>query len=217
MLRCCLAMTECSVTSFDVWVPMMRDDPFYALISGFDPQDVPGVGIFYDFQDRLLQRAPQPCTTRCNPRRRRDQRDKADHHKDKNDLRPHQDIINRLADRIAARDLSLPSLAALLEGFGHFSALPPYERILQPLFFTCFVAHSAQFGLIDLDHLYVAGDGSKLPTWANPHGKKLCNCTIAARNPMSTVTALAPIATLWPSGAGTTTASAGSTATASTN
>ena len=44
MLRSCLAMMLCHVTSFDVWVPMMRDDPFYALISGFHPEDVPGVG-----------------------------------------------------------------------------------------------------------------------------------------------------------------------------
>jgi hypothetical protein len=183
MLRSCLAMTECSVTSFDVWVSMMHDDPFYALISGFDPQDVPGVGTFYDFQDRLLQRAPQPRTTRCHPHRRRDQRDKADYHKDKNDLHPHQDIINRLAERISARELPLPSLAVLLEGHADFSALPPWERILQPLFFTCFVAPSAQLGLIDLDHLYVAGDGSKLPTWANPRGKKLCTCDNRGKKP----------------------------------
>ena len=50
MFRSCLAMTECGVTGFDVWVHLMRDDPFYAIISGFDLQDVPGVGTFYDFQ-----------------------------------------------------------------------------------------------------------------------------------------------------------------------
>jgi hypothetical protein len=164
MLRSCLAMTQCGVTSFDAWVPLMRDDPFHALLSGFDPQDTPGVGTFYDFQDRLLQRPRQSRTTRCRPRRRRDQRDKADHHKDKNDLRPHQDIVNRLADRILARDFPLLSLAALLEGYGDFSALPPWQHILQPIFYTCFVARSAELDLIDFDHLYAAGDGSKLPT-----------------------------------------------------
>jgi hypothetical protein len=30
--------------------------------------------------------------------------------------------------------------------------------------------------LIDLDHLHVAGDGTKLPTWAKARGKKLCQC-----------------------------------------
>lgn len=38
MLRSCLAMMLCSVTSFDEWVAMMRDDPFYAIISGFSPR-----------------------------------------------------------------------------------------------------------------------------------------------------------------------------------
>ena len=30
--------------------------------------------------------------------------------------------------------------------------------------------------LIDLQRLHVAGDGSKLPTWASSRGKKLCKC-----------------------------------------
>lgn len=38
MLRSCLAMMLCGVTSFDEWVAMMRDDPFYAIISGFSPR-----------------------------------------------------------------------------------------------------------------------------------------------------------------------------------
>ena len=67
MLRSCLAMMLCGVTSFTVWVGMMRDDRFYALISGFHPDDTPGVGTFYDFQDRLLQRPRQPRTTLAVP------------------------------------------------------------------------------------------------------------------------------------------------------
>jgi hypothetical protein len=183
MFRSCLAMTLCGVTSFEVWVQMMRDDPFYALISGFHPQDVPGVGTFYDFQDRLLQRPRQPRTTQRRPYRRRDQRDKADRHKDKDDLRPHQDIVNRLADRILARSFQPTPLAALLEGYGDLSVLPRWEQTLQSLFYTCFVARSVDLKLIDLDNLHVAGDGSKLPTWANSHGKKLCNCDNRGKKP----------------------------------
>ena len=52
MLRSCLAMLLCGVTSFTVWdfgelsraVQMMRNDLFYALISGFHPEDALGVG-----------------------------------------------------------------------------------------------------------------------------------------------------------------------------
>jgi hypothetical protein len=77
MLRSCLDMMLCGITSFTVWVAMMRDDRFYALISGFHPDDTPGVGTFYDFQNRLLQRPRRPRTTTRRPYRSRDQRDKA--------------------------------------------------------------------------------------------------------------------------------------------
>ena len=183
MLRSCLAMMLCGVTSFDVWVQMMHDDPFYAIISGFHPEEVPGVGTFYDFQDRLLQRSRQSRTTQRRPYRRRDQRDKADQHQDKNDLRPHQGIINRLVDRILARPFQPTPLAAVLEGYGDFSALPRWEQILHSLFYACFVARSIELKLIDLENLHVAGDGAKLPTWANPQGKKLCDCDNRGKKP----------------------------------
>lgn len=176
MLRCCLAMMLCGVTSFDVWVQMMRDEAFYALISGFHPHKVPGVGTFYDFQDRLLKLSRQARTTPRRPYRRRDQKDKANKHKDKNNLVPHKDIVNRLANRVLARPLQPADLAAVLQGQGDFSALPHYEQTLQRLFFACFVSRSVELQLIDLQNLHVAGDGSKLPTWANPRGHKLCDC-----------------------------------------
>lgn len=164
MLRSCLAMMLCGVTSFDVWVQMMRDEAFYALISGFHPQKVPGVGTFYDFQDRLLKLSRQARTTPRRPYRRRDQKDKANKHKDKNNLAPHKDIVNRLANRVLARPLQPADLAAVLQGKGDFSALPHYEQTLQRLFFACFVSRSVDLQLIDLQNLHVAGDGSKLPT-----------------------------------------------------
>ncbi len=176
MLRSCLAMMLCGETSFDAWVQQMRDEPFYALISGFDPSDVPGVGTFYDFQDRLLHRPRQPRTRKQAPHYRRERRDKRADQKDKNDVRPHQNIINRLADRILARPHRPTPLAAVLEGFGDWASLPVWEQSLQPLFLACFVAHSVELKLIDLDHLHVAGDGTKLPTWAKARGKKLCQC-----------------------------------------
>jgi hypothetical protein len=183
MLRSCLAMMLCGITNFDDWVALMHDEPFHALISGFDPQDLPGVGTFYDFQDRLLQRSRQARTTKRRPYRRRDQRDKATQHKDKNDLRPHKDIVNRLAERVLARPYQPLCLTAVLAGKGDFSALPSWEQTLQPLFFACFVARSVELKLIDLQQLHVAGDGSKLPTWANPYGQKLCRCDNRGKKP----------------------------------
>jgi len=183
LLRSCLTMMLCGVTSFDEWVDLMRDEPFYALISGFDPHDLPGVGTFYDFQDRLLQRARQGRTVERRPYRRRDQRDKADQHKNKNDLRPHKNIIHRLADRLLARDFQPADLMAVLQGQADLSTLPHYEQTLQRLLFACFVTRSMALQLIDLQQLHVAADGSKLPTWANPRGHKLCDCDNRGKKP----------------------------------
>ena len=55
MLRSWLLMLESHVTSVEVWVQRLHEKPLYALLSGFAPDDVPGVGTFYDFQDRVLQ------------------------------------------------------------------------------------------------------------------------------------------------------------------
>lgn len=183
MLRSCLAMMLCGETSFDEWVSQMRDEPFYALISGFDPKHVPGVGTFYDFQDRLLRRERQPRSHLHRPYRKREERDKAVVHQDKNDLRPHTDIVNRLAERILGRPFMPPSIDELLSGQSDMTTLPPWERVLQRLFYGCFVAHSVELGLIDLNHLQVAGDGAKLPTWSNPHGKKRCSCDNRGKQP----------------------------------
>jgi hypothetical protein len=176
MLRSCLAMMLCGQTSFDDWVQLMRDEPFYALISGFDPEDVPGVGTFYDFQDRLLQRARQPRTRKQRPHYQREQQDKRPDQRHKNNLRPHHNIINRLADRVLARPHQPAPLAATLAGWADVSTWPVWEQTLQALFFSCFVARSVELQLIDLDRLYVAGDGTKLSSWAKPAGKKLCQC-----------------------------------------
>ena len=46
LFRSMLAMVLCCITSFEDWVTKMREEPYYAVISGFNPQDVPGVGTF---------------------------------------------------------------------------------------------------------------------------------------------------------------------------
>jgi hypothetical protein len=176
-------MLLCGYSSFDEWVALMRDDPFYALISGFEPGKVPGVGTFYEFQDRLLDRPRQGRTKIQRPHYQREQQDKCPVQQDKTNLRPHQDIVNRLADRILARPKVPVALAAVLSGYGDFSALPVWERTLQALFFSCFVARSVDLKLIDLKDLQVAGDGTKLPSWANPHGQKLCDCDNRGKSP----------------------------------
>ena len=149
MLRSFLVMVLCGYTSITEWVKTMRSHPFYAIISGFYPFDVPGVGTFYDFINLMMFRKPKE--GRGILRRKKN-----------HNSRPHPSIIARLADR-------------LLEG----KKLPmrfSSASIIKEIFSVVFVAHSQEMGLIQEESLILSGDGSKLPTWASPYGKKICLC-----------------------------------------
>jgi hypothetical protein len=51
-------MVLCDYTSITKWISKMRSYPFYAIISGFRPFDVPDVGISYDFMNPVMSRRP---------------------------------------------------------------------------------------------------------------------------------------------------------------
>lgn len=53
MLRSLLLSLEFHIPSITRWVSAMRSTPLYAILSGFDPDDTPGIGTFMDFIDRL--------------------------------------------------------------------------------------------------------------------------------------------------------------------
>jgi hypothetical protein len=171
-------MLECRITSVEIWVQRLREQPFYAVLCGFEPDDVPGVGTFYDFQDRLLRLAAPVLDHECVPRHRSEQRKASGTLRDKNNTAPHAHILERLADRVLTR----PARPVI---FGQWrtnlAALPVYQRTLQEVFYTVFVSTSVTQGLIDLTDLHVAGDGTHLETWANAHGHKLCTCDNCAK------------------------------------
>ena len=53
MLRSLLLMIITKCVSIPCWVTTLHASPFFAILSGFDPNDLPGVGTFYDFINRL--------------------------------------------------------------------------------------------------------------------------------------------------------------------
>jgi hypothetical protein len=177
MFRSYLLMLECHITSIPLWVQRLHDLPFYALLSGFAADEVPGVGTFYDFQDRLL--CQQSSTDLAQvPRCRSEQRKQDGRLENKNDTAPHAGILERLARRLQAH----PAAPA---PYGDWTTavrvFPRYQQPLQEVFFTLFVTASVRRGLIDLEHLCVAGDGTHLSTWAAARGHKLCACDNRAK------------------------------------
>lgn len=53
MQRSILLSLEFKVTSFTEWAAQLKFNPLFAILSGFEVGDTPGVGIFYDFINRL--------------------------------------------------------------------------------------------------------------------------------------------------------------------
>jgi hypothetical protein len=131
----------------------MRSHPFYAIVSGFYPFDVPGVGTFYDFINLLLFRKPKDGRGLSRRKSKPDDESKP----------KHSGIIRRLADRLLGGQ-KLPLRFA-------------DAYIIKEIFHTVFVTHSEALSLIKSDSLIVSGDGSKLPTWASPYGTKICPCS----------------------------------------
>jgi len=159
MLRSALLMTK-SGMSVDDWVRALRTIPVYAILSGFEPRDTPGVGTFYDFFRRLW-RAASPHKTGRTKRRLKKPRKKGKKNEKQKPKNP------KITEKLVAR--------ILREGKTHYA--PKEHDLLQQLFQTMFVAPSAAKGLLgDTNAFRVIGDGSPVETGARSYGKFLCDC-----------------------------------------
>lgn len=134
----------------------MRSQPFYAIISGFEPDKVPGVGTFFLFIDRLLGLVDNPPKHIRKPRPK--SRDTKSQSKDKNrDTVKHQNIINKLAQRIVKAGKALKRDNWTFDPSNKYGR---FEAVLKEIFYTLFVPKSVELGLINLANLYVTGDST---------------------------------------------------------
>lgn len=163
LLRSLLLMTMVKETSITAWVEKLKDSKVYAILSGFDPDDTPGVGTFYDFIDRLSLADKQLKRQRRN-RRKKFKRKPAKKLKKNEKLPPkHPEIVDRVVQRIL-RNINQPNDGG------------QYKLIYQ-FFIHCIVEKSAQMGLLgDVENLIIAGDGTHIKTGSSPYGTKVCDC-----------------------------------------
>lgn len=157
MLRSYMLSIKFRITSITRWVALLKENPLYAILSGFAFGDTPGIGTFYDFFDRLWDsefpnllpnlRFPKP---------------KAKKGKKKGDKTPtdYETISSRLLPFLVRHPLK-PSHA--------FS-------LIFKLFSSQFLATSVRYGLIDKEHLSLAGDGTPVRTSSLLRRKRLCGC-----------------------------------------
>lgn len=163
LLRSLLLMTLVKETSITQWVQRLQDGKFYAILSGFEPDDVPGVGTFYDFIDRLTMVDRQFKRKKRN-RRKKFNRKPSKKLKKNQKLPPkHPKITERIVEKIM-KNLHLAP------------ALGQYKIIYQ-FFLHCIIEKSAQMGLLgDIEKFSIAGDGTHVKTGASSYGKKICDC-----------------------------------------
>jgi hypothetical protein len=157
MLRSYLLSIKLQFHSIDKWVNAMHINPLFAALSGFESDNIPGVGTFYDFFKRIWNSK-------------------------NNNFFPHIRDKNPSIKKPEKSQEKASSVEKIIaeELIAAFKIAPPSENqpfsTLAHLFKKQFLDVSVQKGLIDLDNLTLAGDGTPLYTSARPRHKTLCNC-----------------------------------------
>jgi hypothetical protein len=142
------------------WINIMKRTPIYALLSGFPLDDIPGVGTFYDFFNRLWLATDK----NLKPKKQRRRKGKVKKGKKKGEKAPTTTPgkVKRLAEWMMRRI--------------NKQTILPADRLFD-FFQSQIVAVSAKLGLLgDISALSAAGDGTPIVTAAYPRSKSTCDC-----------------------------------------
>jgi len=169
MLRALLLMTLHKERGITNWVARTKEKPLLAILAGFDPDDAPGIGTYYDFINRIID---GPWRKRKEGEVRRSKYNAGGHERflkkkkgddEKEQRRKDQSDSQKLVDKLLpAADQPRPR---------------DYQKLLEDLLVVIGIIPSIESGLLtDLQNLVVTGDGSILETWSSPRGKSDCDC-----------------------------------------
>lgn len=158
MHRSYLLSIDFKVTSVTDWAAQLKINPLYAILSGFEVGDTPGVGTFYDFFDRLWD-------------------------SDEDNLSPHlgpaKSSVKKPAhkgDKAAPVDkLTVEQLLKKLETAPISIEDQPFASLFD-LYHKEFLLQSVKQGLINNSSLSIAGDGTPVVTSARERKHRVCDC-----------------------------------------
>jgi hypothetical protein len=168
ILRSLLVMALKREPNITKWVVRMRATPLFAILSGFNPDRVPGVrgthevGRFYDFIKRLYPQEDGYFIKReglrefvPKPNKRTKQGEK---------MPPkHPGIVEKLVNRV-------------ISGKGRL-VCNHSEGILNRTLKDCFVGNSLAKGLLsNFRNLSISGDSTLIKSGGSPYGIKVCDC-----------------------------------------
>ena len=158
MFRSYLLSLAFHIPTVTAWADAMRLTPFYAILSGFAPDDTPGVGTFYDFFDRLRDGPEKNLTShiqhpRAKVKKPKNKGQKADS--------VEKETTEELIERLSLTDFSLDE--------------QPYATLFS-IFQACFLNQSVLRGVIQPENATLSGDGTPVVTAARERGHKICDC-----------------------------------------
>lgn len=146
------------VTSLTEWAAQLKINPPFAILSGFEFGNTPGVGTFYDFLNRLWD-------------------------SDEDNMTPHIHPIKTTVKKPSTKGakaksvekVSVEQLLQELEDTSFSISEQPYNSLFD-LYNQEFLQQSVSKGLINPNSLAIAGDGTPFVTSARERKHRVCDC-----------------------------------------
>ena len=159
MQRSYLLSIDFKVTSLTDWAAQLKINPLYAILSGFEVGDTPGVGTFYDFLNRLWDSDSDNLNPHVRPV------------KSKEVKKPKQ----KGAKAESVEKTTVEQLFKTLEQKSFSIDEHPYGSLFR-LYQKEFLEQSVKRELITPESLAVAGDGTPVMTSHRERRKRICDC-----------------------------------------
>lgn len=141
------------------WINIMKRTPIFAILSGFDLNDLPGVGTFYDFFKRLWPTVDKNIRPKKQPKRKA---------KPKKGKKGEKAPISKPG--------RVKRLVQWMLRHGGSKTNLPADRLFH-FFQEQIVSVSAGLGLLgNVAALTTAGDGTPITTSVHPRSKSTCDC-----------------------------------------
>ncbi|MBU0581084.1 MAG: transposase [Candidatus Margulisbacteria bacterium] len=169
ILRSFILMVLEGETSITNWAETLRTDAFLSSLAGWKPGTSPSLSTFYKFLDRLQDGSYRK---QCEHIHKASDLDKGLHSKNFKKIekkkKPNKD--HQKNDSVTQR-----LTEALLSSSEHPRQDDLLKR-LEDILMELALKPSIEKGLIDVDKLEIAGDGSSIYSGANKNGRPSCKC-----------------------------------------
>ena len=158
MQRSYLLSIAFKVTSITEWVAQLKINPLYAILSGFEVGDTPGVGTFYDFMKRLWNSQDENLSPHIHPLKNKVQKPKT-----------------KGTKAVSIEKVTVAELLPQLEVASFSIDDQPYSSLFK-IYKKEFLDISVSKGLITPEAIALAGDGTPVVTSHRERKKRICDC-----------------------------------------